>query len=229
MQNSKPIEIYTFFLSLLSTVVIILSGLLGYFYRDQWIVNESKINSDVAKVEYLLKNIELDVSEMKAQLDVESAKVNLSVDYLKLLDSLRPNISINIKHSYTNGLLTIKSYIKNLGEQSVVVERAVISISMDGNKNFKGIPLKEGSISTTKMGYLPANGEEYYIDSTVDIKSNVKELGRPIYYKIKFEINTNKEVVDVAKQLLKGVIEEDVIDRISTSSFTTHSPEVYSD
>jgi len=214
-KRNTVLEIVTLILQFLTLLSVLGGGLLGYYYVHRFQANESKANTDLAKIEINLKQIESEVKEIKESLEITQNRLSISGDVMQILTDLRPKLSIQFENTeYSNKTLVCNFKLTNVGTYNVIVHEPAVRVAPELIEDWDS--LDDDLLSGSDYLLRPCREvtcsphEILFKKVTIVFKKIPKEF--PVYVCVTFHIETDNVVSNTAKKLLADILPEQDID-----------------
>ena len=237
--NGDPVTVYT--------IQPGPSGLLidYYFYDRTLLAIERKlkeIEKDVKKtldvagkktpisgdqdIRLKLEEIDMKLSDVRTALEFVSRKIPISGDVVQIITYLRPKLNVELDPNVlcSDKKIRMTFNITNRGEHSISIGDSQLTLSTECMRR-KGATAGELSpdvdyaLQWELGGFYAAPGQT--IKRIVDIEIREAEFeGRPLYYSLCIDTETELEIVKVLSGLLLDSLETDKLYSISHASFT---------
>jgi len=180
----------------------------------------------VSRIELNLKGIDLKLSDVRTALDVASRKVPISGDIVNIINYLRPKLNVELDPNVlcSDNIIKATFNITNIGEHSVSVGEPQLTLSTEriqGKDATAGIlsPNVDYKLQWESGGFYDAPGQTIKRVAYIDIRQDELE-GRPLYYSLCIDAETEPEIVQALSSLLLDSLETDTLYSISRASFT---------
>jgi len=183
-------------------------------------------NSRDLRIERTLEEIDSKIGVVRTALDIASKRVPISGDVVKIITYLRPKLNVQLDPNVlcSDKKIRMTFNITNRGEHSVSIEDLELALSTEYVRR-KGATAGELSADVDYAlqwelgGFYVAPGQT--IKRIVDIEIQEAEFeGRPLYYSICIDTETEPEIVELLSGLLLNSLETDKLYSISRASFT---------
>jgi hypothetical protein len=179
----------------------------------------------VSRIELNLEGIDLKLSDVRTALDATNRRVQISGDIVNIINYLRPklNVELDPNVSCANNVTKTIFNITNLGEHSVSIGEPQLTLSTEcirGEDANSGILSSDAdyNLEWESDGFYVAPGQTIQRVAYIEIQQ-AKLKGRPLYYNLCIDAETNPEIVDVLSGLLLDYLETKKLYKISHSSF----------
>jgi hypothetical protein len=180
----------------------------------------------VSRIELNLEEMDLKIRDVRTALDIASRKVPISGDIVQIVTYLRPKLNVELDPNvvYSDNKIRLTFNITNRGEHSVSVGKPQLTLSTEHIRSKdatagKLSPDVDYGLQWESGGFYAAPGQ--IINCIADIKMRQAEFeGRPLYYSLCVDTETEPEIVEVLSGLLLDSLETDKLYSISRASFT---------
>jgi hypothetical protein len=173
-----------------------------------------------------LEEIDSKIGQVRSALDIASKRVPISGDIVQIVTYLRPKLNVeldpNVLHSDNKIRMTFN--VTNRGEHSISVGDPQLTLSTDP---IRGKDITAGMLSPdVDYGLQWESGDSHAapgqtIKRIADIEIQEAQFkGRPLYYSLCVNAETEPEIVEVLSALLLDSLETDKLYSISWASFT---------
>jgi hypothetical protein len=183
-------------------------------------------SGDLATIKGTLEEIDLKVTEVRTALDIASRRVPISGDAVQIITYLRPRLNVQLDPNvlYSDKKIRLTFNVTNRGEHSVCVGEPQLTLSTDWMRG-KDITPSTLSPDVDYMLQWEPGGSCVAAGQTIkriaDIEIRQAELdGRPLYYSLRIDTETEPEIVGVLSGLLLDSLETYKLHRMSRASFT---------
>jgi hypothetical protein len=180
-------------------------------------------DSDIGRA---LEEIDSKIREVRAALDITSRRVPISGDVVQIITYLRPKLKLELDPNVlcSDNIIRTTFNITNRAEHTVSVEEPQLTLSTEcirGKDATAGIlsPDVDYRLQWESDGFYAAPGQTIKRVAYIDIRQDELE-GRPLYYSLRINAETEPEIVEVLSGLLLGSLDTDKLYSLSHASFT---------
>ena len=173
-----------------------------------------------------LEEIDMKLSDVRMALKVVSRKIPISGDIVQIISYLRPKLNVELDPNVlcADKKIRMTFNITNRGEHSISIGDPELALSTECIKG-KGAtekilsPDADYGLQWESGGFYVAPGQTIKRVAYIDIRQAELE-GRPLYYSLCIDAETEPEIVEVLSGLLLDSLETDKLYSISRASFT---------
>lgn len=212
---------------LLTLVVLIVGGILGYVFIDSQKKEESIVNTNLLRIQSEIAKID---KEHKASIiDVEERlkKINVTVNFSDLVAEIQPNIEIYLQPSFEfkNNTMTLTWEITNLGKHTVAIygSRIFLSSNVIRNDSKPDSLLKEGKdfsvLSRNDIGELPPGQKTYHYWTILFLNGKVTDK---VYHYSKWNTKIHPSIKALTSKILGAYFSDEEINNLTTRSYGRH-------
>lgn len=173
-----------------------------------------------------LEEIDMKLSAVRTALDIASRRVPISGDVVQIITYLRPKLYVELDPNVlrSDGKIRTAFNITNRGEHSISIGDLHLTLSTEcirGKDATAGIlsPDVDYALQWEFGGFYAAPGQTIKCIADIGIQQAEFE-GRPLYYSLCIDTETEPEIVEVLSGLLFDSLETDKLYSISRASFT---------
>ena len=173
-----------------------------------------------------LEEIDLKLRDVRTALDIASRRVPISGDVVQIISYLRPKLNVEVDPNVLcyDKKIRMTFNITNRGEHSVSIVDLQLALSIEC---IRGKDATTGKLSPDVdyglqwefSGFYAAPGQTIKCIADIEIREAGFE-GRPLYYSLCIDTETEPEIVEVLSGLLLDSLETDKLYSISHASFT---------
>jgi len=179
----------------------------------------------VSRMEHKLEEINAKIVETRTAVDIASRKVPMPGDIVQIITYLRPKVDVKMDPnvSCSDKKVRMVFNITNRGEHSISIREPELALSTE---HIHGKDITPSTLSPDTDYTLQWESGAFHaapgqtIQRIVDIEIREAEFeGRPLYYGLCIDTETEPEIVEVLSSLLLDSLETDKLYSISRASF----------
>jgi hypothetical protein len=198
-------------------------------------VNKKAPVSGDAGIRQKLDEINSKIADISAALNTAGRKIPISADVVEIISYLRPKLSVGLltesveldpNVSYSDNRMSMTFSITNRGEHSVSIDDPQLTLSTECAPDEDATA---GKLSpdvdyalqweSGGLGFGVAPGQTIKRVADIDISQDELE-GRPLYYNLCIDAETDPEIVEILSGLLPAPLDTDKLHSLSHASLT---------
>lgn len=198
-------------IDLLTLIVLIVGGILGYFLIDIQKTEESIANTNLSRMQTEIAKIDKEYRKSIDDLEERLKRITVTANVSDLIAEVQPNIEIYLEPSFAfkNNTMDLTWEITNLGKHTVVISDHSILLSLNvisKNPNPDSL-LKEGKdfciLSRDDIGELPP-GQKTYHDWIIQFLN--KKVVDKVYHYSKWETKFTLRLTNLRRKFLVNIL-----------------------